>query len=94
MNKVSKGTIIRGVLLAVAVVNTALTIAGLNPLPFDDAWIENVITIGFDAVVTWMAYWKNNSFTQNAIKADEIMKALKEGVVTIEELIQITKKGE
>ena len=92
MKNVSKGTIIRAVLVVLAIVNTALTVSGKNPLPFDEAWVENVITIGFDAVVTWLAYWKNNSYSKNAITADEVLKALKEGIITVEDLV--LKKGE
>lgn len=94
--KISKGTIIRFVLVVVAVLNTALTVTGHNPLPFDEAWIENTITIGFDAVVTWLAYWKNNSHTQKAMAADEVLAALKEGIITIEDVLKTleTKKGE
>lgn len=95
--KISKGTIIRLVLLILAIANTAMTVTGRNPLPFDEVWVENTVTLVFDAVVMWLAYWKNNSYTQNALNADEVLAKLKEGVLTVEELMKVlktTQKGE
>ena len=75
--KISKGTIIRTLVLILAFVNHALTIAGKNPLPFDDAMIEQVVAFGFDFVASMAAWWKNNSFTKEAIESDAIMKSNK-----------------
>lgn len=80
MNKVSKGTIIRTACLALAIVNNALAIVGKSPLPIDDAMLTEVISFVFTAVTSLVAWWKNNSFTTEAIKADELMKELKNGV--------------
>lgn len=75
--KVSAETIIRTVVLAVTLINSILTAAGKNPLPFaeDELYgiISSVATIG----ASLWAWWKNNSFTQNAIEADEVLKNLK-----------------
>ena len=67
----SKATIIRTVILVLAIANNALAIAGKSPLPIDDEMVTEVISFAFTtgaAIVTW---WKNNSFTQKAIEADE-----------------------
>lgn len=92
--KISKGTIIRTALIIAAIVNTALTVAGYNPI--DVEWLENTITIGFDAVATIAAWWKNNSCSKEAIAADKVLAALKKGIITIEDVMQTleTKKGE
>lgn len=72
---VSKGTWIRTAVLLLALVNHFLTVLGKNPLPFDDAMLEQLAAFIFDAVAAIVAWWKNNSFTQKAINADKIMKA-------------------
>ena len=78
--KISKGTIIRTACLVLAIVNNALAIANKSPLPIDDAMLEQVISFCFTAVTSIVAWWKNNSFSLPAIKADEYMKDLKNGV--------------
>ena len=76
MNTVKKDTIIRTIVLIVALVNQALTLSGKNPLPFEDDEIVNVLSYVFTAAASLWAWWKNNSFTQNAIKADEVLAQL------------------
>ena len=75
---VKKDTILRTIVLLFALVNQLLTATGRNPLPFseDEVYqtLSAVITTGV-AVVTW---WKNNSFSEEAIKADEYKDNLKE----------------
>lgn len=67
----SKATIIRTVILVVAFINAGLALFGKSPLPFDNEEITNVISYIFTAGAAIWAWWKNNSFTQKAIKADE-----------------------
>lgn len=67
----SKTTIIRTVILVVAFINAGLALFGKSPLPFDNEEITNVISYIFTAGAAIWAWWKNNSFTQKAIKADE-----------------------
>ncbi|MCH5210448.1 MAG: phage holin [Oscillospiraceae bacterium] len=75
--KVSAETIARTAALVVVVANQVLTIAGKNPLP----WSENAVysaamNVATVVVAAW-AWWKNNSFTKNAIKADKYLAELK-----------------
>ena len=79
MNTVKKDTIIRTIVLIVALINQALTLSGKNPLPFEDDEIVNVLSYAFTAAASLWAWWKNNSFTQNAIKADKVLDALSSG---------------
>ena len=67
----SKATIIRTVILIVAFINAGLALFGKSPLPFDNEEITNVISYAFSAGAAIWTWWKNNSFTQKAIKADE-----------------------
>ena len=76
MNTVKKDTIIRTIVLIVALINQALTLASKNPLPFEDDEIVNVLSYAFTLGASLWAWWKNNSFTKNAIKADEVLAQL------------------
>ena len=71
MKNVKKDTIIRTVILIIALINTLLNACGKNTLPFTDDEVSAVISATFTFVASIVAWWKNNSFTDNAIKADE-----------------------
>ena len=77
MKNVKTETIVRTVILIVALINQALTVAGKSLLPITDDQITEVITLTITIGASLWAWWKNNSFTQPAIKADEILKDLK-----------------
>lgn len=75
--KVSPDTIARTIILVLTLANTILTMSGKNPLPFAEEEIYTVVsTVATIAATAW-AWWKNNSFTIAAIKADEYMQELK-----------------
>ena len=76
MKKIETGTIIRTIVLVLALINQALTIGGKSPLPIADDDVANVITFMVTAGSALATWWKNNSFTQNAIEADETLKEL------------------
>lgn len=69
------GTIARTVCLALALTNQILSAAGKPVLPIEDAQLESLVTTGFTVAASLAAWWKNNSFTPAAIKADEALKA-------------------
>lgn len=77
MKKIKKATIIRTAVLLLAIANNVLAIAGKSPLPFDDQTVTEVISFAFTAAASLVTWWKNNSFTQSAIEADEILDKLK-----------------
>lgn len=67
----SKATVVRTVILVVTMINTVLALAGKSPLPFENEEIELGISYAFNVVASFWTWWKNNSFTQKAIEADE-----------------------
>lgn len=75
--KIEKGTIVRTAVLAFALINQTLTLIGYNPLPFTDDEFGQGVSMILTAAVSIWAWWKNNSFTQAAISADENMRTLK-----------------
>ncbi|QAT64739.1 phage holin [Bacillus glycinifermentans] len=64
--KISAGTIARFVLLALALVNQALTIVGHSPIPVDEDGVQQFISLAFTGATSLWAYWKNNDVTKKA----------------------------
>lgn len=75
---ISAGTIARTIILVLALVNQLLTAMGHSVINISDESINTLISTGFTIVTAIVAWWKNNSFTQSALKADEVMREGKE----------------
>lgn len=76
-NKISAGTIIRTICLILALVNLTLETFGKNVIPISDEQVSELVTLIFTIVTSLVAFWKNNSFTKEAIIADDIMHEMK-----------------
>lgn len=68
--KVDSGTIARTIILFLALLNQVLGLFGVQAIPIEDEQINLLISTGWTVVAAIAAWWKNNSFTQAAIKAD------------------------
>lgn len=77
MKNLSISTIARTGVLIFALLNQILTISGHNPLPWSDEQAYEGFTLLLTTVAALWSWWKNNSFTAEAIEADKIMKELK-----------------
>lgn len=84
--KISKGTLIRTITLVLALINQVLTVTGHTPLPINDEVIAELFSTGVVIITSLIAWWKNSSFTQEAIKADTIMKKLKNKEIANEDV--------
>lgn len=77
LQNVKKETLIRTIITAISMLNMILTMTGKNPLPFS----EDELYIGLSAVAGFMStvwsWWKNNSFSPEAIIADEYLEELR-----------------
>lgn len=74
--KIKKETIIRTVILAVALINQLLTSFGVSVIPIGDDQITELISLVFTIGASVWAWWENNSFTKNAIEADKLLDEL------------------
>ncbi len=75
----NKQTLLRTIVLVLALVNQLLTAWGKNPLPFSDEAVYEGCSAVLTALSSLWAWWKNNSFTPAAIEADRVLAVLKEG---------------
>lgn len=76
-NKVSTGTIVRTICLALALINQILTATGHSVIPIEDEVIQTLVSTVATIVMALITWWKNNSFTQAAMEGDKVMKQLK-----------------
>lgn len=75
--KITAGTIIRALCLILALVNLTLETMGKRIIPITDDQISELVTLVITIATSLVGFWKNNSFTQEAIIADGIMHELK-----------------
>ena len=57
-----KASIIRTVLLAIALFNQVLTALGYQVLPLSDETVAELLSVSFTVVTSLIAWWKTNSF--------------------------------
>lgn len=77
-NNITAGTIARTIVLILALANQVLAMCGKQVLNISDDDIYQTVSLLFTIGASVWAWWKNNSFTPNAVKADEVLKQLKE----------------
>ncbi len=75
--KVESGTIVRTALLGLALTNQILSATGHPVLPIENAELETLITTSMTVGASLWGWWKNNSFTPEAIESDKRMHDLK-----------------
>ena len=75
--KIKTDTIVRTIVLTLALINQILTSTGPSVIPVSDEQITELITLVITIGASLWAWWKNNSFTQKALKADEVLDELK-----------------
>lgn len=72
-------TIIRTIVLALALINQLFAIMGWHVIDISDDMVAQLVTSGATIVAAVWAWWKNNSFTRHAIAGDEHKEAVKSG---------------
>lgn len=75
---VKKETIIRTVILVLALVNQILTATGHAIIPIENETVTELISLLFTVGAALWSWWKNNSFTKDAIAADEYLDMLRD----------------
>lgn len=75
---IKKSTIVRTILLLIVLVNLVLKAFGVNLIPIDENMIYSIVELIIEVAVIIVVFWKNNSFSPKAIKADEFLQNLRE----------------
>lgn len=78
--KISASTLARTAALALALTNQVLSAVGKPMLPIESAQLEQLISSGLTVAAALASWWKNNSFTPEAIEADAFMARMKKRV--------------
>lgn len=67
---ITAGTLARTACLLLALANQVLSACGKPVLPIESSTVEQLVTAGITTVAALVSWWKNNSFTKEAIAAD------------------------
>lgn len=79
--KITKGTIVRTIVLLVVMVNLVLERCGVDLIPTDESMILMFVETTIEIAAIIVGFWKNNSFSEKAIRADAFLKELRESEV-------------
>ena len=71
---ITKGTLARTIILALALINQILSVYGIAVLPIEDGQVETLVSTAWTVAAAVAAWWQNNSFTSAAIAADQARK--------------------
>ena len=93
-NSVKSDTIARTIILALALVNQALAIAGKDKIPVVESDIYQVCSLLVTIISSVWSWWKNASFTKGAIAADQVMEKIKQGELSVEDVNSLTDNKE
>lgn len=75
---VKSDTIARTIILVLALINQVLALTGKDKIPVVENDIYQICSLAVTIASSVWNWWKNNSFTKNAIAADEYKRQLKE----------------
>lgn len=76
--RISKGTIVRTITLVIVIINLILKQMGHDIINVSESEVLTLVETLIEVAVIVVAFWKNNSYTEKAIKADEFLQMLKE----------------
>ena len=71
------GTIVRTIVLFLAIINQVLAIFGKSIIPIQEEDINLLVTTAWTVISAIIAWWENNSFTKAAIEADKVYDQIK-----------------
>lgn len=75
--KITKGTIIRTILMVIVLINLVLKAFGKSAITVDDGVIANVVETVIEIAAIAVGFWKNNSYSEKALKADKFLQDLR-----------------
>jgi len=79
MKKLDAGTLARTIVLFIALLNQIFAISGIAVLDINENDVYQLVSLLFTVGSALVSWWKNNSFSEEAIEGDKLMKELKGG---------------
>ena len=86
LKRIKPHTYVSIVMVIIAIVNYVLTAAGKPIINLGEETITYAVNTMLNLVFIGFSMWKNNSVTENALIADYVLYALRDGKITKEEL--------
>lgn len=77
MKKLDAGTVARTIVLFIALLNQIFAISGIAVLDINENDVYQLVSLLFTVGSALVSWWKNNSFSEEAIEGDKLMKELK-----------------
>ncbi len=74
---ITAGTLARTACLLLALLNQVLCALGKSPLPIESETLNQLVTTSLTVAAALVSWWKNNSFTKEAIAADKEYERLR-----------------
>lgn len=78
--KIKTDTIVRTIVLVLALLNQILAIKGREVLPVTEDEVYQLVSLVVTIGASLWAWWKNNSFTEPALMGDQLKDQLKQEV--------------
>ena len=82
-------TLIRTLVLVLALINQVLCNMGMSPIPVSEAELEMLLSTIFTIVASIWAWWKNNDVTSAAKAGSAVTKSIKAGNLSAEEVNEL-----
>lgn len=77
MSQIKTDTIVRTIVLIIALANQILAILGKEAFPVTEDQVYQIVTLIVTVAASVWSWWKNNSFTEAAIEGDKVKDRLK-----------------
>ena len=81
--KISKATIFRTILIFLVIINIILRKLGFDPLQIGENEIAEFLELIIEISSIMAAWWYNNSFSQNALKAQNYLQELRKEKIDV-----------
>lgn len=86
LKRIKPHTYVSIVMVIIAIINYALTAAGKPIINLGEEAITYAVNTVLNLVFIGFSMWKNNSVTENALIADDVLYMLRDGRISKEEL--------
>jgi SPP1 family holin len=73
---ITKGTIIRTIMMVIVIINLVLEKCGIDIINVDESSVGMFVEMTVEIAAIAASWWYNNSLTENAKKADEFLESL------------------